>query len=143
MLKLTSKVFRNLRTKLGGWGAAEEQVSEERSSGLKVSGVLGVVGCGVGLRVAGESLVEERFMEGEVEPSPKGIGSPFRVLLWSHSNVDGGWEGGGGGQGGGLGGGHGGGADGGGGGVDRDGGREEEEREWREREEQGEDDWVN
>ena len=94
-------------------------MSEESSSRLRVSGVLGVVGCGVGLRVAADSLVEDRLREGEVEPSPKGIGSPVRVFLWSHSNVDGGWEGGGGGQGGGVGGG--------GGGVDRDG--EEEQRE--------------
>ena len=43
-LKLTSIVFRNLSTKLGGWVAAEEQVSEESSSRLKVSGVLGVLG---------------------------------------------------------------------------------------------------
>ena len=94
-------------------------MSEENSSRLKASGVLGVVGCGVGLRVAGESLVDERLREGEVEPSPRGMGRPFRVFLYSHSNVDGGWEGGGGGQGGG--------ADGAGGGVDWDG--EEEERE--------------
>ena len=79
------------------------------------------------MRVDGESLVEERFNEGEVDPSPRGMGRPFLVFLWSHSNVDGGWDGGGGGQGGGLGGGQGGGADGGGGGVDRDG--EEEQRE--------------
>ena len=100
-LKLTSIVFRNLSTKLGGWGAAEEHVSEESSSRLKVSGVLGVVGCGVGVRVDGESLVEERFNEGEVDPSPRGMGRPFLVLLKNHSNLDGGWEGGGGGQGGG------------------------------------------
>ena len=70
--------------------------------------------------MAGDSLVEERLREGEVEPSPRGSGRPLRVFLYSHSNVNGGWEGGGGG-------GQGGGADGGGGGVDRDG--EEEQRE--------------
>ena len=70
----------NLRTKLGEWDA-DEQVMEESSSILKVSGVLGVVGCGVGVRVAGESLVDERFREGEVDPSPRGMGRPLRVFL--------------------------------------------------------------
>ena len=65
-------------------------MSEESSSRLRVSGVLGVVGCGVGLRVDGESLVEERFNEGEVDPSPRGMGRPLQVFLRNHSNVDGG-----------------------------------------------------
>ena len=96
------------------------------------------------MRVDGESLVEERFNEGEVDPSPRGMGRPFLVLLKNHSNLDGGWEGGGGQGGGEQGGGRqGGGADGGGGGDDRDRGEDEEQREKIEREEQGEDDWVN
>ena len=53
----------------------------ERSSELRVTGVLGVAGCGVGVRVGGESLVDERFKEGEVDLSPRGMGRPFRVLL--------------------------------------------------------------
>ena len=76
----TSTVFRNLSTKLGGWEGVEQE-SVERSSELRLTGVLGVAGCGVGVRVRGESLVDERFKEGEVDLSPRGMGRPFRVLL--------------------------------------------------------------